>query len=153
MIANSKSDVVVLRNSQIQDTDAVNGCLQSITVNPTELCNRTCGFCPRSDAKKYPNQNLHISAETVGSLSKKLADFGYKGRLGWSGNGEPLLTENFLEHVEFVSRANPDLSVHEINTNGDRLTPNLIEQIYSAGINHIKIPTDAAAGSIDCFDF
>lgn len=151
MIANSKSDVVVLRNSQIQDTDAVNGCLQSITVNPTELCNRTCGFCPRSDAKKYPNQNLHISAETVGSLSKKLAEFGYKGRLGWSGNGEPLLTENFLEHVEFVSRANPDLSIHEINTNGDRLTPNLIEQIYSAGINHIIVSVYDGEESLEKF--
>lgn len=139
MIANSKSDVVDLRNSQIRDAYTINSCLQSITVNPTELCNRTCGFCPRSNSKKYPNQNLHISSETVSSLSKKLSDFGYKGRLGWSGNGEPLLTENFLDHVKLVANENPNLSVHEINTNGDRLTPNLIEQLYSAGINHIIV--------------
>lgn len=151
MIATSKSDVILLRNSQLHEPSTVNGCLQSITINPTELCNRTCGFCPRSDAKRYPNQNLHISQKTVESLSKKLKEFGYRGRVGWSGNGEPLLTENFLDHIESVARSNPDLSVHEINTNGDKLTPNLIEKIYSAGINHIIVSVYDGEESLEKF--
>ena len=36
-----------------------------IDLNPTELCNRKCIFCPRVDEDEYPNQALHISLETV----------------------------------------------------------------------------------------
>jgi radical SAM protein with 4Fe4S-binding SPASM domain len=80
-----------------------------------------------------------MSKETVVSISKKLKEFNYRGRLGWSGNGEPLLTKNFLELTKMVSEENPGLSVHEINTNGDLLTEKLISDIYNSGINHIIV--------------
>ena len=31
-----------------------------VDLNPTELCNRRCVFCPRKDDTFYPNQNLHV---------------------------------------------------------------------------------------------
>lgn len=34
--------------------------LSLVEINPTELCNRTCSFCPRNDPEVYPNQNLNI---------------------------------------------------------------------------------------------
>ncbi len=46
--------------------------LQSITINPTELCNRTCHFCPRSNPKIYPNRNIHINEDTVKRISDEL---------------------------------------------------------------------------------
>ena len=42
-----------------------------IDLNPTELCNRTCSFCPRADSSLYPNQNLNISLD----LCKKINQF------------------------------------------------------------------------------
>ena len=151
MIAINKSDVVEMRKSQISEVVDSVDTLQSITVNPTELCNRRCGFCPRSDSKVYPNRNLHISPETVENLSRRLFDFGFKNRLGWSGNGEPLLTTDFLRILRVVSDQNPNLISHEINTNGDLLTERLINEIYQSGINHIIVSVYDGQPSLDKF--
>jgi MoaA/NifB/PqqE/SkfB family radical SAM enzyme len=141
VIADSKRDIVKLRKDQqgLNDELTPMMALQSVTINPTELCNRTCHFCPRSDSNIYPNQNLHISEETVRRLSSELKLNNYTNRVGWSGNGEPLLTKNFYRLAKIISDENPQLSVHEINTNGDRIKPETIDRIFDAGINHIAI--------------
>lgn len=151
MIANDKNDVIHLRQSQLSGVIKRMDTLQSITVNPTELCNRKCGFCPRSDAKVYPNRDLHISEQTVSRLSEQLSIAGFVNRLGWSGNGEPLLTDNFLKLVRLVSSQNPRLSSHEINTNGDLLTDGLVSEIYASGINHIIVSVYDGQESLDKF--
>ena len=38
----------------------------TVEINTTELCNRTCVFCPRHDPKVFPNRNLHLT--TKGAL-------------------------------------------------------------------------------------
>jgi MoaA/NifB/PqqE/SkfB family radical SAM enzyme len=141
VIANSKQNIIELRKQQIKHSVDMTPmeALQSITINPTELCNRTCHFCPRSDAKIYPNQNLHIAEDTIRKLSSELRLNNYSNRVGWSGNGEPLLTKDFYKLVKIVSNENPQLRVHEINTNGDKLTSDIISKIYEAGINHIVV--------------
>lgn len=152
MIVNNKNDIVRLRQSQLTDVkESLIETLQNIMVNPTELCNRKCGFCPRSDSKVYPNQNLHISEETVSRLSEQLSIIGFKNRLGWSGNGEPLLTKDFLKLVKLVSSKNPNISSHEINTNGDLLTERLVDEIYQSGINHIIVSVYDGQESLDKF--
>ena len=35
--------------------------MRTMEINPTELCNRKCSFCPRGDW--YPNKNLHLTIE------------------------------------------------------------------------------------------
>tara|TARA_Y100000592_G_scaffold52548_1_gene82964 strand:- start:5617 stop:6504 length:888 start_codon:yes stop_codon:yes gene_type:complete len=144
MILKDKSDVVKLRNIQIGQNKITHeeplGSLKSITINPTELCNRKCFFCPRVDEEIYPNQNLHISFETVRKISEEIKSIEYVDRVGWSGNGEPLLTKDFFEKVKVLADENPQLSVHEIVTNGDRIKKQKdIEKIYNSGINHIIV--------------
>ena len=75
MIADHKQDIIELRKRQITSDEEKTPmkALQSITINPTELCNRTCHFCPRSNPKVYPNQNLHISEDTIRKLDKDVA--------------------------------------------------------------------------------
>ena len=41
-----------------------------LEINPTELCNRLCTFCPRVEPDEYPNQNLNMSVD----LAKKIAN-------------------------------------------------------------------------------
>lgn len=141
MIADSKQDIIELRKRQLAVDDHLTPmlALQSVTINPTELCNRTCHFCPRSDSKIYPNQNLHISEDTIRKLSSELKLNNYTNRVGWSGNGEPLLTKDFYKLVKIISDENPQLKVHEINTNGDKVKPETIDRIFDAGINHIIV--------------
>ena len=133
MIANNKQDIVELRKNQqgLNDQLTPMMALQSISIHSTELCNRTCYFCPRSDPKIYPNQNLHISEDTIRRLSSELKLNNYTNRVGWSGNGEPLLTKDFYKLAKIISDENPQLSVHEIITNGDKIKPAVILLIHS----------------------
>ena len=48
--------------------------LATIDLNPTELCNRLCHFCPRSSF--YPSLNLNMSIESAELLKERLANFG-----------------------------------------------------------------------------
>lgn len=71
--------------------------LRNLEINPTELCNRTCSFCPRVNPELYPNQNLHMNVETARILSKQLQEVNYTGEIGLVGFGEPVLAKGILE--------------------------------------------------------
>lgn len=113
--------------------------LMTIDVNPTELCNRTCVFCPRVDARRYPNQNLHMSSATAGKLAQQLRDIDYKNQIHFGGQGEPLLTKNFFNIVRTLKEAIPSCSHFHLTTNGDHLTSSVIDELASAGIDHINV--------------
>jgi len=111
-----------------------------IELNINELCNRVCQFCPRSDPKVYPNQNLHMSLETAGKIADQLRQIGFNGIVNISGTGEPLLTKHVVDIVSIFGEKN----IHvEIVTNGDTLKKNngknLIEQLYSAGLQQFVV--------------
>lgn len=115
--------------------------LATIELNPTELCNRTCSFCPRSDPSTYPNQNLNMSLETVKQLSDQLTLAEYQGDIHITGYGEPLLNPEILDIIEILSR-----NFHiELITNGDRLLKGNTthQQLKSAGLNLLIV---------DCYD-
>lgn len=113
--------------------------LMTIDVNPTELCNRTCEFCPRVDSEKYPNQNLHMSSSTAHVLADHLRDINYSNQIHFGGQGEPLLTKNFENIVRTLKQAIPYNQYFHLTTNGDHLTKQRLDQLIDAGINHINI--------------
>jgi len=141
-ILKDKNDVIKLRIEQLKIHENVEkipiNALKTISINPTELCNRKCHFCPRSDPKIYSNQKLHMSETTIRNLSKELKKIKYNGSIMWSGFGEPLLTKNFLELTKVVKNKNPQLS-QLINTNGDCLRPKKIKELYDAGIDYMIV--------------
>jgi MoaA/NifB/PqqE/SkfB family radical SAM enzyme len=115
--------------------------LSVIEINPTELCNRTCSFCPRSDPNIYPNQNLNMTSKTADVLKNQLVLAGYQGDIHITGYGEPLLNPNILEIVSIFSK-----EFHtELITNGDRLLKRTvtIELLKSAGLDLLIV---------DCYD-
>lgn len=93
-----------------------------IELNPTELCNLKCRFCPRSD--DYPNSNFHMTLDTVdvivdhvkqlASVSNRLITVSYTGR------GEPTLQTNFVESmIKLIELRNSVNNIRlMINTNG-----------------------------------
>jgi len=74
--------------------------LRNLEINPTELCNRKCSFCPRVNPDLYPNQNLHMNVETARTLSKQLQESNYTGEVGLVGFGEPVLAKGILELLQ-----------------------------------------------------
>ena len=111
--------------------------LQSVEINPVELCNRKCVFCPRHDV--YKNRHLYMSPETAHSIGKKLSDINYLGGIGFSGFGEPLLHHSIVEILKTIKSYLPSLDRYEIITNGDLLSVGKVHDLLSAGITTILV--------------
>ena len=106
-----------------------------IDINPTELCNRRCVFCPRADVELYPNQNLHISLDLCSKIANELRALKYSGGVALSGYGEPTLHPEFVEMVKIFGK---DIRT-ELITSGDFLTPQITAELYKAGISQILV--------------
>jgi radical SAM protein with 4Fe4S-binding SPASM domain len=102
-----------------------------IDLNPTELCNRKCEFCPRVDESEYPNQNLNIDLNLCQKIHDELISINYKGGVVLSGYGEPMLHPELLKMIKILG----DGIQLEIVTNGDNLSPELVKEAYKNGLN------------------
>ena len=113
--------------------------LRTIELNISELCNRVCSFCPRSDPTVYSNQKLFMSTLTGLELGNQLAECGFDGEIHITGFGEPMTHPNIFELLLSI---NKHWNRHiEITTNGDRLEskPTLISQLFDSGIRRLTI--------------
>ena len=99
-----KSAVVPERGIMTNPDSPLRG-IKSIEFNPTELCNRTCHFCPRHDPEVYPNRKLHMEPETVQRVVDELVEHEYIGQIMFSGMGEPTLNRKICELIKICSDA------------------------------------------------
>ena len=120
-----------------------------IELNLNELCNRQCPFCPRVDHSKYPNRNLHMDVAVAENIATQLSDLNFNGIINISGTGEPLLTKNLTKIIKcFGDR---DLHV-EIVTNGDKLKPRVIKDLYAAGLKQFVVSMYDGPEQIEYFN-
>lgn len=112
--------------------------LLSIELNTTELCNRVCVFCPRVDPEIYPNRNLNMTIATAEKVAQDLAAFDFRGRISFSGFGEPVLNKSLSGLVRAVRRYLPK-NIIDTNTNGDRLTSEMIRSLFDAGLSAMYV--------------
>jgi MoaA/NifB/PqqE/SkfB family radical SAM enzyme len=112
--------------------------LNSVELSLTELCNRTCSFCPRHDASIYPNRNLNMSIDTVTRIRDQLLINNYKEEVILCGYGEPLLHPDILAISKILSVFNL-----KIITNGDVLIRHnnsvSADALLGAGVSNIVI--------------
>ena len=59
--------------NQIRGNNPLDSIL-TVEINTTELCNRTCVFCPRHDPKVFPNRNLHLTIKGAETIAEELSD-------------------------------------------------------------------------------
>lgn len=106
-----------------------------IDLNPTELCNRRCTFCPRTDPSFYPNQNLHLDLGLARKIADELRGYDYRGAINLCGYGEPLLHPDIVGVVEIIGKGN-----HlEMVTNGDKLNKQLALDMFNAGLDVLVV--------------
>ena len=82
-----------------------------VEFNITELCNRTCSFCPRVDPKVYPNRNKHISTELYEKIMIELSEFSYNGNILFSAFSEPLLHKQLETLIQLSKKHCPGARV------------------------------------------
>jgi cyclic pyranopterin phosphate synthase len=129
-----KQEVEILSR---QDLNSALSSILTVEVNITELCNRTCSFCPRVDPKVYPNKKVFISNEIVDLIIENLKSIDYKAKISFSGFGEPLLNKEFENIIKKFRGSLHPKTIIETNTNGDKFTPELINNLFKAGINTV----------------
>ena len=114
--------------------------LVSIVISPTDLCNRTCTFCPHSI--DFPNDKNYMDLGVADKLSGELKILGYEGIVSISGYGEPLLHPFIGSLIRtFTTRG---ISTRLI-TNGDRILNGKITPKEIDDWNLLSI-------KIDCYD-
>ena len=120
--------------------DSLLSIISTVEINPTELCNLRCSFCPRSTF--YPNQNLNLDFETANIIKRHLDSIEYKGLVSITGRGEPTL------HPEFDKLSDIFLKDRtyklKINTNGARVNK-YIETIQKYDIVNMNFYKKAAS--------
>lgn len=110
----------------------------TIEINTTELCNRTCVFCPRHDPAVFPNRQLHLTVKGAQTIAEELGDNNYQGKISFSGFGENLLNPNFIEIVKEFRFALPQATL-ECNTNGDKLDSIYASKLFRSGLDLLYI--------------
>ena len=109
-----------------------------IEFNVTELCNRTCEFCPRVDPEVYPNRKLFISLELMEKISKDLSSFNYTGNVLFSAFSEPLLHNDLESLISVVREYCPESRI-EVVTNGDFVTGERTQSLFDSGLTTLLI--------------
>lgn len=106
-----------------------------IDLNLTELCNRKCVFCPRTDEAEYPNQKLHMSLQLAEKMANELRELNYNGVIVLSGFGEPMLHPQLADLIRLFS----DVCRVEMVTNGDFLKEKQITDLVEAGLDYFVV--------------
>lgn len=117
--------------------------LSTVELNITELCNRTCSFCPRHDPEVYPNKKDFMELDTVHSITQQLKQTDWFGDIHITGFGEPHTHPKLKQIIEILSDA--DVFI-EVTTNGDRLIDSDIDyslELFDAGLSML---------TVDCYD-
>jgi len=112
--------------------------LITVELNITELCNRKCVFCPRVDPAIYPNRNLNMEVSVAEKVARDLAEIGSSARISFSGFGESLLHKGFPTIIRTIRAILPNTAI-ETNTNGDKLTPEKIREMFDAGLTNLYV--------------
>jgi organic radical activating enzyme len=111
--------------------------LQEIEIDPIDICNRTCEFCPRS-FDTFSNTKARLSFETAQKINDRLKEINYSKIVSFVGFGEPLLHKHLEECIRLVVA---DLTLDDvfIVTNGDFLTESRLQSLADAGVTTIKV--------------
>jgi radical SAM protein with 4Fe4S-binding SPASM domain len=157
MALNNKEDFLQHRKDQeerhfaIGDPNDPMASILTVEVNTTELCNRTCVFCPRHDPAVYPNRNLHMTVKGASAIAEQLRSIRYRGKVSLSGFGENLLNPEFKRIVSTFKQCLPRATV-ECNTNGDRLTKAVVEDLFTRKLDYLYINLYDGPEQIDHFE-
>ena len=74
--------------------------VKKIELNFTDVCNKSCGFCPQSTFYNYTNK---MTIEVLKEIIKNLWKYEFKGIVTIAGRGESTLHPKFDEFIELLN--------------------------------------------------
>jgi radical SAM protein with 4Fe4S-binding SPASM domain len=133
---------------RMHDDDPMSS-LMTVDLMVTELCNRTCVFCPR--AYDYPNLNLHMDLKIIDKIGSDLANSHYQNRLEFCGFGESLLYKHLIPSIKSLKSHMPWQENIHLITNGDRLTYDTTLELIDVGVNKFFLSLYDGPEQVDHF--
>ncbi len=121
-------------------SNSFNTTLKGLTVielNVSEICTRTCSFCPRSDKNVYKNQKKFMSLNTVSNIADNCLKHSYDGDFHISGFGEPTSNKEILDIIRHLRAKIPNRIA--MTTNGDLLDLFVAKELLLAGLSYLII--------------
>jgi radical SAM protein with 4Fe4S-binding SPASM domain len=79
-----------------------------------------------------------MTVKGANAITDQLRSIGYRGKVSLSGFGENLLNPNFKRIVSTFKQGLPR-AVVECNTNGDRLTKEVVEDLFTRKLDYLYI--------------
>jgi radical SAM protein with 4Fe4S-binding SPASM domain len=127
----------------------------SINIDPTNLCNFRCPFCPTGNpavlarvARPKGVMKLELFQKIIGDLRDLTRRGGRKiARLQLWKDGEPLLHQQFPEMIRLAKRAEVADSV-EMTTNGSLLNGITIRGLIEAGPDVLRVSVEHVQDSV-----
>jgi len=110
----------------------------NLEINITDLCNRKCSFCPKSNRKLFPNRKKFLTESFYQKILEELSFLHFKGRISFCGLSEPLMHNNLNSLITLTKKYCPDCFL-DILTNGDFLTVSNAKIFFKSGLDNIKI--------------
>lgn len=135
-VSNSLNEQLQYRKTKLKNATSDLLGLVEVELSLTELCNRTCSFCPRHDSKIYPNQNLHMSLATLHKIKEQLVINKFAGSIILSGFGEPTLYKSLLDAILLFAEYDTELI-----TSGDAFLNNRVSitDLLAHGLKFLTI--------------
>ena len=106
-----------------------------ISIETTNFCNRGCSFCPVGVDRKEVS---HLSGSLIQRVFLQLSELGYEERLCFNWYNEPLADAGLSTYIRWAREACPKSWIY-FNTNGDLLTPKLLDELVEAGVSLIQV--------------
>lgn len=115
--------------------DLFNEFVQVVNIETSSYCNRRCSYCPIANK---PRQQEIMRGGLFKKILSELRDIDYRGMIKLSLFNEPLADRDILDKIKMVKEYLP-ISYVQINSNGDYLDIEYLEDLAKAGIDEMLI--------------
>lgn len=122
---------------------------REVRLETINTCNATCSFCAMNiySEESKSRKVVMMDDKLVTKILDELVDVGFKGRLKFYLENEPLLDKKRLPGFVREAREKlPDVKVIQIDTNATLLTEELGAELITAGITYLHVNDYTATG-------
>ena len=119
-----------------------------VEISPTELCNRRCQLCPKSDRARFPSQPLTMHPYLYRKMADELRALDYHGIVILSGYGEPMLAACIYGMAAAFSR----VAQVKLVTSGDRLDRDAVVRLLDAGVSMFLVSLYDGPAQVEDFE-
>ena len=117
--------------------------VRNIDLELFSYCNRRCLYCPNAFIDRISTNN-YLPGPVYRMLVQDLAEIGYRAKVTLNFYNEPLADPVTLEACRELRAALPGASIR-LNTNGDYLDRDSLDELHGAGLDHLMISLHVSA--------